>query len=396
MKTKKTLRVLTALGSAGAIAIGTLALSATPAQAEGTILGADNPDAIENSYLVTLESELSTPEIGSFAESFNGTVTSEWDVIDGFAVEMTEDDAKLMAGHPDVKMVEQDAEVSITSPGQQPNPPSWGLDRVDQRNLPLDNSYSWPNSGTGVTVYVLDTGINLTHQEFTGRLARGYDAVTPGGNANDCQGHGTHVAGTIGGTRTGVAKNVTLVPVRVLNCAGSGTWGQVIDGINWSTNNFSGPSVANMSLGGGSNATLDAAVNASVNAGLTHVVASGNSNANACNFSPAGAAGAISVNSSNSADSRSFFSNWGTCTDLFAPGESIFGPWIGGNSSYNTISGTSMASPHVAGGAAQYLSSNPGASPAQVRNALTSNATPGVISNPGPGSPNLLLYVSNF
>ncbi|QSB04974.1 S8 family peptidase [Natronoglycomyces albus] len=394
MSTKKSLRrSVIAVASAGAIAVGTIALATSPAQAEGNILGTDHPNAIEGSYLVTLESDVSIQSVDTFADTYGAEVTSEWTSFNGFAAEMTEAEAKKLAADPAVKFVEQDAEVHLASAGVQPNPPAWGIDRVDQRNLPLDGQYAYPNQGTGVTQYILDTGVYLSHSEFTGRMVQGFDAINPGGNANDCHGHGTHVAGSAAGTLTGVAKNSYISPVRVLNCQGSGSFAGIIDGINWVSNNASGPSVANMSLGGGYNATLNQAVASGVAAGVTYVVASGNSNANACNYSPASEATAITVNSSTRTDARSGFSNWGTCSDIFAPGSDIYGPWIGGNNAFRTISGTSMASPHVSGAAALYLASNPSATPAQVKQALTSNATQGVISNPGSGSPNRLLYV---
>lgn len=382
-------RKLIAFGSAGALAVGTLALAASPAQAEGNILGTDNPDAISGSYLVTLNDEMSAQSVESLAESFNGEITSQWSLINGFAVEMSEADAKQLAADSSVDYIEQNGVFTIADEGVQENPPSWGLDRIDQEELPLDDLYHYPNQGSGVTAYILDTGINLQHEEFADRLVEGYDVISPGGDADDCNGHGTHVAGTVGGTDTGVAKNVSLSPVRVLDCGGSGSFDGIIDGIEWATQDASGPAVSNMSLGGQYTQTVNDAVDASVAAGLTNVVASGNDSSDACNYSPASAQGAISVNSSESNDSASGFTNFGSCTDFYAPGGNIYAPWIGGSNAYNTISGTSMASPHGAGVAAQYLAANPDAGPDEIRSELVSNATEGVISNPN--GDNLLL-----
>lgn len=236
---------------------------------------------------------------------------------------------------------------------------TWGLDRIDQRDLPLNSNYHYDYDGSGVTAFVIDTGVRNTHNEFGGRASSGYDFIDNDNDSSDCNGHGTHVAGTIGGSTYGVAKNVNIVGVRVLNCSGSGTNSGVISGINWVKNNAQGPSVANMSLGGGASQALDDAVNAAVAAGISFVVAAGNDNSNACNYSPARAANAVTVGSTTSTDSRSSFSNYGTCLDIYAPGSSITSAWYNSNSATNTISGTSMASPHVAGVAALYLAENP-------------------------------------
>jgi serine protease len=244
-----------------------------------------------------------------------------------------------------------------------------------------------------VHAYIVDTGVLLTHNEFSGRMGNGFDAVTSGGNANDCHGHGTHVAGTVGGTTYGVAKGVTIHPVRVLGCTGSGTNAGVIAGMDWVAQNRVLPAVANMSLGGGASQATDDAVARMTAAGVTVVVAAGNDNASdACTKSPARAPSAITVGSTTSTDARSSFSNVGTCLDIFAPGSSITSAWFTSPTATNTISGTSMASPHVAGGAALYLATNPTATPAQVTQALTSSATPGIVTDARTGSPNLLLY----
>ena len=240
--------------------------------------------------------------------------------------------------------------------------------------------------------YIIDTGILLAHTQFTGRMGNGYDAVTSGGNANDCNGHGSHVAGTVGGTTYGVAKQVTLHPVRVLNCSGSGTNAGVIAGMDWVANNHVKPAVANMSLGGGASTATDDAVNRMHNAGVTVVVAAGNENQNACNVSPARAANAITVGSTTNTDARSSFSNYGTCVDVFAPGSNITSAWYTSTSATNTISGTSMASPHVAGIAALYLQGAPTATPAAVVNAIVSTGTTGKVTSAGTGSPNVLVY----
>jgi subtilisin family serine protease len=244
-----------------------------------------------------------------------------------------------------------------------------------------------------VSAYIIDTGIRFSHTQFGGRAVSGYDAVD-GGSADDCNGHGTHVAGTVGSSTYGVAKSVRLVGVRVLNCQGSGTNSGVIAGVDWVTQNHAAgqPAVANMSLGGGASTALDNAVNNSINDGVTYAIAAGNSNANACNYSPARVAAAVTVGSTTSSDARSSFSNYGTCLDLFAPGSSITSTWHTSNTATNTISGTSMATPHVAGVGALYLQGNPAASPATVRNAIVNTATSGVLTGVGSGSPNRLLY----
>ena len=295
--------------------------------------------------------------------------------------------AKL-AQDPRVAFIEADQKVSI---GATQNNATWGLDRIDQANLPLNNSYSYDADGTGVNAYIVDTGVRITHNLFGGRGSSGYTAINDGNGTNDCQGHGTHVAGTVGSSTYGVAKNVDIIAVRVLGCDGTGSNSGVIAGIDWVADNHVKPAVANMSLGGGASSATDNAVNAAVSKGITMVVAAGNDNSNACSYSPARAANAITVGSTASNDSRSSFSNYGSCLDIYAPGSSITSTWSTSNSATNTISGTSMASPHVAGVAALYLDDNPGATPAQVQAAIETAAVTGKVSDAKSGSPNLLL-----
>jgi subtilisin family serine protease len=300
--------------------------------------------------------------------------------------------ARRLAADPAVALVEQDQTVTVS--GVQSPTPSWGLDRIDQRNLPLNNSYTYPNTASNVHAYIIDTGILTTHTDFGGRASVGTDTVGDGRNGIDCNGHGTHVSGTVGGAKYGVAKAVRLVAVRVLDCNGSGTYSGVIAGIDWVTAHAVKPAVANMSLGGGFSQAVNDAVTRSMNSGVSYALAAGNSNANACNYSPSSTPGALTAGATDSSDNRASFSNYGTCVALFAPGVSITSDWNTSTTATNTISGTSMASPHVAGAAALYLSANPSSSAAQVRSALVGKATSGVVKNPGPGSPNKLLFVS--
>ncbi|WP_116045834.1 S8 family peptidase [Amycolatopsis palatopharyngis] len=363
---------------------------------EGAILGADKAGAIEGSYIVVLKDEFTTQSVDAAANGVanrhGGKIERTYNsALRGYAASMSAKEAKRTAADPKVAYVEQNQVVSLTA--DQLNPPSWGLDRVDQRDLPLDSKYSYATTASNVDAYIIDTGILTTHNDFGGRAKHGYDFVDNDANATDCNGHGTHVAGTVGGTEHGVAKGVTLYGVRVLDCQGSGSYAGVIDGIDWVTSNASGPSVANMSLGGGASTAVDDAVRRSINSGVTYALAAGNDNgADACNTSPARTEEAITVGSTTRTDARSSFSNIGTCLDIFAPGSDITSAWIGGNSATRTISGTSMATPHVAGGAALYLAANTSATPQQVRDHLVNNGTKDKVTNAGSGSPNVLLY----
>ncbi|MGC4810239.1 S8 family peptidase [Micromonospora sp. DT228] len=386
--------VLVGVAAATVLAVGTPALAAEPV---GVVRAAGGATAVPDSYIVVLkDSAVARDRVGDTAKRLSGrhggTVARTYGAaLRGFEVTVSASAAARIAADPAVAYVEQNHTVSIS--GTQANPPSWGLDRIDQRNLPLDSSYTYPNTASNVHAYIIDTGIRFSHNDFGGRATSGYDAVD-GGSADDCNGHGTHVAGTVGGSSYGVAKAVQIVGVRVLNCSGSGTNAGVIAGVDWVTANAIKPAVANMSLGGGANSSLDNAVRNSIASGVTYGLAAGNDNgANACNTSPARTTEAITVGSTTSSDARSSFSNVGTCLDLFAPGSSITSAWYNSNTATNTISGTSMATPHVVGAAALVASANPSWTPAQVRNQLVANATANVVGNPGSGSPNLLLYV---
>jgi subtilisin family serine protease len=312
--------------------------------------------------------------------------------LDGFAATLNATAVEALARNPQVARIEADGVVRTTETTQ--NNATWGLDRVDQRDLPLTQTYTYGATGAGVRAYIVDTGVRPDHVDFGGRVAAGYTAISDGRGTNDCNGHGTHVAGTVAGTTWGVAKAASVVPVRVLDCNGSGTWSGVIAGMDWiAANHPTGtPGVANLSLGGGANSSVDDAVQRVIDKGVTVVVAAGNSNANACNYSPARAPQAITVGATVNNDSRASYSNFGTCLDLFAPGSSITSAWYTGSTATNTISGTSMAAPHVAGAAALLLQGTTGFTPAQATEAIARDATPGKVTSAGSGSPNLLLY----
>ncbi len=309
----------------------------------------------------------------------------------GFAARLSADQADALTNDPRVEYVEQD-QVFHTLATQ--TPATWGLDRVDQRDLPLNNTYTYNQTGQGVQAYIIDTGMRATHQQFTGRVGNGFTAINDGNGTNDCNGHGTHVAGTVGGTTYGIAKQVTLHAVRVLDCSGSGSNAGVIAGVDWVTQNHGSPAVANMSLGGGVSSALDQAVANSISSGVSYAIAAGNSNANACNSSPARVPSANTVGATTNTDARSSFSNFGTCVDIFAPGSNITSSWNTNDTATNTISGTSMATPHVTGALALYLQTNPGASPTAATQALIDNSTPNKVTNPGTGSPNRLLFTA--
>ena len=389
-------RLLAGAGFAVAVAAVT-AVVAMPAQAqEGQIRLADTANAVAGNYIVVLKDSAATvrssavsAQADTLATKYGAKVGHKYTAaLHGFSISATETEAKQLAADGSVAYVQQSQKFHVTD--TQANPPSWGLDRIDQRDLPLDSSYTYASKGDGVNVYVIDTGVMMSHPTFEGRATGGYDAVDGDNDPQDGYGHGTHVAGTIAGAEYGVAKGANIVAVRVLDNSGSGTTDQVVAGIDWVAQNHTGPSVANMSLGGGADDVLDQATRGAIASGVTFAIAAGNSSADASGFSPARVTEAITVAASDNADGQASFSNFGSVVDIYAPGVDITSAWNDGAT--NTISGTSMATPHVAGAAALFLSTNPTATPADVAAGLTAAATPDKITNPSAGTPNLLLY----
>ncbi len=380
------------LAGAAMLALAAGPLAGTPAAAEpvGTVLSVPGAAAVPGSYVVVLKPGAAVDTAAALSARHGGEVRSVWrHALRGYALRADAATAAKVAGDPRVAFVQQDVEVRATA--VQTPVPSWGLDRIDQRRLPLNNEYHYDTTASTVTAFVIDTGIRTTHTDFGTRASWGTNTTGDGINT-DCNGHGTHVAGTIGGTAYGVAKRVRLVAVKVLGCAGSGTTAGVIAGVDWVTANSPGPSVANMSLGGGAQPALDAAVSGSIASGVPYAVGAGGSASNACNFSPARVPTALTVGSVDRTDTRSSSSNYGTCLDLFAPGVGITSAWNTSNTATAVLTGTSMASPHVAGVAALKLAVDPTLTSAQVHAAVIASATPNVVINPGLGSPNRLLY----
>ncbi|MEV7508574.1 S8 family peptidase [Streptomyces sp. NPDC090085] len=397
---RHTRRRLAGISATAVAALALGAAAALPASADsgaqGVIENAGAAGTISGSYIVTLKDSAarSTADSGkAVAKRYGAQIDRTYSAaLNGYSVKVSEAQAKKLAADPAVSSVVQDRVFTVDA--TQPNPPSWGLDRIDQRALPLNQSYTYPDkAGEGVTAYIIDTGVRITHQDFGGRASYGFDAIDNDNTAQDGHGHGTHVAGTVAGNAYGVAKKARIVGVRVLDNNGSGTTAQVVAGIDWVTRNAVKPAVANMSLGGSADSALDTAVRNSIASGITYGLAAGNESTNASTKSPARVAEGITVGATTNTDAKASYSNYGTVLDIFAPGSSITSAWATGDTATNTISGTSMATPHVVGAAALYLSQNTSSTPAQVRDALVAAATPNVVTSPGTGSPNLLLNV---
>ncbi|QES40723.1 peptidase S8 [Streptomyces venezuelae] len=399
LRSKKTV-IAAAISTATAAAVlgAVTALPAQAAPAEGHVITAGSADAVKGSYLVTLKDgsglKAASSQGKDLIAEYGGSVQKTFkSALNGYSAKLSAAEARRLAADPAVASVEQNQRLHVAA--TQSNAP-WGLDRIDQAKLPLSGTYTYPDSaGSGVTAYVIDTGVRITHSEISGRAVNGYDAVDGDNTAQDGNGHGTHVATTIAGTTYGVAKKAKIVAVRVLDNNGSGTTAGVVAGIDWVTSNHAAgaPAVANMSLGGGASTTLDNAVKKSIADGVTYAVAAGNSNTNAANTSPARVPEAVTVGATSNTDARASFSNYGSVLDIFAPGVNIKAGWNTGDTATNTISGTSMATPHVAGAAAVYLAGHTSATPAQVSSALVNGATPNVVTSPGSGSPNKLLKI---
>ncbi|MFJ3537858.1 S8 family peptidase [Streptomyces sp. NPDC090109] len=387
--------VTTAIAAAAGVTVAAgpfAGAASTPA--EGTVYGLGAENAVAGSYVVLLDEKTDKAGKTELAKEYGGTLRRSYDSeVNGFSVNsLTETEAKRLAADPSVAKVVQNRTFSINE--TQENPPSWGLDRVDQADTAGDQKYTYPDAaGEGVTAYVIDTGVRVSHGDFGGRASDGFDAIDNDNTAQDGNGHGTHVAGTIAGSAHGVAKKAKIVAVRVLDDNGSGTTEQVIAGIDWVTENHQGPSVANMSLGGSADPALDEAVKKAIASGVTFGVAAGNESSDAGQGSPSRVAEAITVASSTKDDQQSSFSNFGAVVDIYAPGSDITSAWNDSDTGTKTISGTSMATPHVVGAAAVYLAGHPDATPAQVAEALVGGASANKIGNASPGTANKLLKI---
>ncbi len=364
-----------------------------------TLRGHDNPNRIPDHYIVKLKSDANRDSLNAadyvlqqadrLQSLYGVNVLQQYThVFSGFAIKAKDEQIEALMNDPDVERVEVNKVVRINATQASA---TWGIDRVDARTG-IDRAYNYTSTGKGVHAYIIDTGTRTTHSEFKGRTGEGFSSINDGKGANDCHGHGTHVSGTIGGTTYGVAKDVTVHGVRVLGCDGSGDDAGVIAGIDWVAKNAIKPAVANMSLGGDLSESLDEAVKSAVQSGVVFVVAAGNENQSACNVSPSNVPEAITVGATTRTDSRASYSNFGKCVDIFAPGSSITSAWRTSDTATSTISGTSMASPHVAGVVALYLEENPKATPAEIDALVKKNATPNVVKSPGTASPNPFIY----
>jgi subtilisin family serine protease len=359
----------------------------------GVTPSADPTTAIPGEYIVTFASSVSDSRglANALLSQHGGSLRHVYSAaLKGFSANLSDAAVAALVRNPQIARIEPDA--LVNGSGTEVSP-TWGLDRIDQRALPLDKSYTYASGGAGVSVYILDTGIRTTHVEFGGRASGAFTAINDGNGTNDCNGHGTHVAGTVGGATYGVAKAATLYAVRVLDCANTGTVSGLIAGIDWVTQNRQLPAVANLSLTTAKSTTVNAAIQASIDAGVVYAVAAGNNGADACNYSPASAPAVLTVGASGNTDGVQAFSNVGPCVDLFAPGQAIRSAYYVSDTSSIINAGTSMASPHVAGAAAVYLSANPTATPAQVTSAIVGAATTNVLTAVPTGTANRLLYI---